>query len=216
VDGNARNAQTLTAMLDALAQVGAPHALFGGLLAQHYGRRRSTEDVDLLVPRSAREPLKVALQQRGYDVREFPFLFKIVPRGERLPVGDVVVAETNGVVRAAFAARTLAEILGLRVSVVPRGVFVAMKFEAAVRSRRRSKDRATDVNDVYGVLQRGFEPQDEQLAAKVAREMYPGAVAELESFLDDLRHGRWPRGAARAEARASLLRHQGLRRLRRR
>jgi hypothetical protein len=211
-----KNAHTLAAILDALAQVGAPHAVFGGLLAEYYGKRRATSDVDMLVPRSAFEPLKRELEQRGYDVRQFPFLLKIVPRGEREPVGDLVVAESNAVVKAAFAARVPTAILGLAVSVVPRGVFVALKFEAAVRSRRLSKDRVGDLHDIHGVLERGFSPQDEQLAVELAGKMFPGAVADLASVLDDLRDGRWPRVVMRAEMRAALLRRQGTAALRRR
>jgi hypothetical protein len=210
-----KNARTLAAMLDALAQVGAPHAVFGGLLAEYYGTRRGTGDVDLLVPRSAFGPLKAALERREYEVREFPYLLKMYPRHERGAVGDFVVAESNAVVQAAFAARAPAEILGLPVSVVPRGVFVALKFEAAVRSWRPSKDRTGDVHDIHGVLMRGFGAYDERIAAELAGKMYAGAVPELASFLDDLRRGRWPRVVVRAEMGASLLRRHGLSTLRR-
>jgi hypothetical protein len=208
------NARTLAVMLDALAQVGAPHAVFGGLLAQYYGTRRATGDVDLLVPRHALEPLEPALRHRGYEVRRYPYLLRMFSPGRPEPVGDFVMVESNAVVESAFAARTPGEILGLPVSVVPRGVFVALKFEAAVRSRRLSKDRVTDVHDIRGVLARGFGPQDEQLATQLAAKMFAGAVPDLASFLDDLRSERWPRVVVRAEMRNALLRRQGLAALR--
>jgi hypothetical protein len=206
-----KHAHTLAVMLDALAQVDAPHAVFGGLLAMLYGNRLRTGDVDMLVPRSTFGPLKAAFEQRGYEVREFPFLMRIVPRGEPVPVGDFVMAESTAAVWSAFVARTSAHILGQNVSAVPRGEFVALKFEAAVRSRRRLReDRRTDVYDIVGVLERGFGPEDELAAARLAREMFPGAVADLASVLDDLRHGRWPRAVIRAEMRKALLHRQAV------
>jgi len=202
-------------MLDALTHVDAPHALFGGLLAEYYGRRRETSDVDMLVPRSAFEPLKAIFKQRGYAVREFPFLLKIVPRGQREPVGDLVVAESNAVIRTAFALRIPAEIFGMRVSIVPRGAFVALKFEAAVRSKRQWKDRVIDLHDIRNVLHRHFTQQDELLATALAQNMFPGAATQLESVLNDLRMGKWPRVMIRAEMRAGLLRRQGAAAMRR-
>jgi hypothetical protein len=204
-----KNARTLAVMLDALAQVESPHAVFGGLLAMHYGKRLRTGDVDMLVPRTTFGPLRTAFEQRRYEVRQFPFLMRIVPRGEFAPVGDFVMAESTAAVRAAFVARTPAQILGQTVSAVPRGEFVALKFEAAIRSRRRlPKDRRIDVYDIVGVLERGFGPQDERAAARLAREMFPGAVEDLASLLDDLRHGRWPRTVIRAQMRTALLHRQ--------
>jgi hypothetical protein len=203
-----KNARTLAVMLDVLAQVEAPHAVFGGLLAMLYGKRPRTSDVDMMVPRSAFEPAKAAFEQRGYQVRHFPFLLRIVPRGELEPVGDLLMAESTAAVSAAFVARTPAHILSQTVSAIPRGEFVALKFEAAVRTRRLRRDRRTDVYDIVGVLERGFGPQDERAAARLADKMFPGAVGDLASLLDDLRHGRWPRTVRRAQLRTTLLHRQ--------
>jgi hypothetical protein len=201
---------TLATMLDALAQVGAPHALFGGLVAGYHGKARATGDVDMIVPTRFFGPLQAGLEQRGYDVRHFAYLMKIYRRGEPESVGDFVMLETNPVLRAAFAATAPGEILGLPVSVVRRGVFVALKFEAAVTPKRRPKDRALDVADIRGVLEREFGPEDERLAAEIAGKMHPGAVTDLGALLDDLRNGRWPTVVRRAEMRAALLVRRGL------
>lgn len=151
-----RNARTLTAMLDALAEIGFEHAVFGGLLAPYYGRKRATADVDVLVPTGSFDSLSAALRRRGYDMQRFPFLLRIYPRGEPESAGDFVGVESHAALQAAFAARTPAEILGLRCNAVKPGAFVALKFEAAVRPKRRSRDRALDVNDMLGVLRRQF------------------------------------------------------------
>lgn len=211
-----RNARTLGAMLDALSDVGAQHALFGGLVAGYHSRGRATKDVDLLVSRRFIEQLQAGLMRRGYEVRQFQFLMKIYVPGESESVGDFVVYESNAVLRAAFAATTPGEILGLPVSVVRRGVFVAMKFQSAISPRRCSRDRTLDVVDIRGVLEREFGPQDFRLAVEIAKKMYPGAVADLESLIDDLRHGRWPKVTLRAETQAGLLLRRGLASLQRR
>jgi hypothetical protein len=211
------NARILAVMLDALAEVGAPHAVFGGLVAGYYGdARRATADVDMLVSRRFLEPLQAGLERRGYEVRQFPHLLKMYPRGARESKGDLVVQESSDVLRAAFAGATPAEILGLPVSVVRRGALVALKFQAATTPRRRSGDRALDVNDIRGVLEKEFGPEDERLALEIAGMMYARAGADLRSLLDDLRHGRWPKVTRRAGMEAGMLLRRGLSPLRRR
>jgi hypothetical protein len=209
------NARTLSVMLEALTEVGASHAVFGGLLTGYYGKERATADVDMLVSRKSFEPLKAALPQRGYQVRQFQYVLKMSRPGEPKPVGDFVVVETNAVLQAAFEGRTPAKILELPVNIVQRGAFVALKFEAAVQSRRLSR-AALDVHDIRGVVEREFGPLDEQAAAALAGKMYHGAVADLAWLIDDLRHGRWPRVVTRAHLRAALLQRQGFSVLRRR
>jgi hypothetical protein len=44
------------AQLDALSELGAEHALFGGRLTGYYGKDRPTTDVDLLVREESIEP----------------------------------------------------------------------------------------------------------------------------------------------------------------
>jgi hypothetical protein len=210
-----RNAHTLTVMLDALAELGAPHALFGGLAGEYHGTGRATRDVDLLVSKRYVEDLRTGLVRRGYAVRQFPFLVKMYIPGEPTAVGDFVMYESNAVLRAAFLGTTPAEILGVPVSVVRRGVFVALKFESSISVRRPSRDKRIDVLDIRAVLAKDFGPEDVRLAVEMARRMYPGAVADLESLLDDMRHGRWPRVTLRAERGMSLLLRSGLARLRR-
>jgi hypothetical protein len=140
------NTRTLATMLDALAEVGAQHALFGGLVAGYYGKARPTADVDMIVSRSCIVPLQAALEQRGYSVQHFTYLMKMYPRGEAASVGDFVMLETNAVLRAAFATAAPGEILSLPVNVVRRGVFVALKFEAAVTPKRRLSDCRQDAS----------------------------------------------------------------------
>jgi len=83
--------------------------------------------------------------------------------------------------------------LGLRVNVVRRGAFIALKFHAAVSPTRQLVDKMQDVVDIVRVLEREFGPEDERLAAGIADKMYPGAVAELKELIDDVRHGRRPK-----------------------
>jgi hypothetical protein len=188
-----KNTRTLAALLDSLTEVGARHALIGGLVAGHYGKGRATVDVDLLVPKRFMKRLQAALERRGYEVRTFPDMMRVYVSGEPESVADLVVQEANPVLRAAFAATTPGAILGLPVSVVRRGAFVALKFHAAVSPTRQLMDKMQDVVDIGRVLEKEFGPEDERLAVQIAGKMYPGAVADLEELIDDVRHGRRPK-----------------------
>lgn len=188
-----RNRQTLGAILDALGEVGARHALIGGLVAGYYGKGRATVDVDMLVPRRFMKRLQAAIERRGYEVRAFQDMTRVYVPGEPESVADLVMQEANPVLRAAFAATTPGAILGLPVSIVKRGAFVALKFHAAVSPTRQLMDKMQDVVDIGRVLEKEFGPEDEQLAAAIAGKMYPGAVADLEEMIDDVRHGRRPK-----------------------
>lgn len=188
-----KNTRTLAALLDALAEVGARHALIGGLVAGYYGKGRATVDVDLLVPRRSMKRLQAAIERRGYEVRTFPDMMRVYVPGEAESAGDLVIQESNPVLRAAFAATTPGSILGLPVSVVRRGAFVALKFHAAVSATRQLTDKMQDVVDIMRVLEKEFGPDDEHLAIEIAGKMYPGAVAELRELIDDVRHGRRPK-----------------------
>lgn len=188
-----RNRQTLGAILDALGEVGARHALIGGLVAGYYGKGRATVDVDMLVPRRFMKRLQAAIERRGYEVRAFQDMMRMYVPGEPESVGDLVVHEAHPVLRAAFAATTPGTMLGLPVSMVKRGAFVALKFHAAVSPTRQLMDKMQDVVDIGRVLEREFGPDDERLAVAIAEKMYPGAVADLEELVDDVRHGRRPK-----------------------
>lgn len=188
-----RNARTLGALLDALTEIGSRHALMGGLVAGYYGKGRATVDVDLLVPKRYMKRLQAALERRGYEVRTFPDMMRMYVPGEAEPVGDIVTQEANPVLRAAFSATTPATMLGLPVSMVERGAFVALKFHAAVSPTRQFGDKMQDVVDITRVLEREFSPEDERLAVEIAGHAYPGAGADLKELLDDLRHGRRPK-----------------------
>lgn len=188
-----KNARTLTALLDALAEVGARHALIGGLVAGYYGKGRATVDVDVLVPKRFMKRLRAALERRGYEVRTLPDMMRMYIPGEPESVGDLVMQEANPVLRAAFVATTQGVILGLPVSVVRRGAFVALKFQAALSPTRQLGDKIQDVADIVRVLEREFGPDDERLAIEIVGHMFPGAVADFQEVLDDVRHGRRPK-----------------------
>ena len=188
-----KNTRTLAAILDALTEIGARHALIGGLVAGYYGKGRATVDVDLLVPKRFMKRLQAALERRGYEVRTFPDMMRMYVPGEPESVGDLVTHEANPVLRAAFAATTPVTMLGLPVSVVRRGAFVALKFHAALSPTRQLGDKIQDVADIVRVLEKEFGPEDERLAFEIAAKMHPGAVADLEELIDDVRHGRRPK-----------------------
>jgi hypothetical protein len=188
-----KNTHTLTALLDALQEIGARHALIGGLVAGYYGKGRATVDVDLLVPKRFMKRLQAVLERRGYEVRTFPDMMRMYVPGEPESVGDLVTQEASPVLRAAFAATTPATMLGLQVNVVRRGAFVALKFHEALSPTRQMTDKMQDVVDLVRVLEKEFGPEDERLAVAIVGKMYPGAVADFQELLDDVRHGRRPK-----------------------
>lgn len=184
----ADNKKVLAELLRILREERIEYALVGGLVAGLYGRERATVDVDMLVPRSAKQTLESALAKRKYTVQTSEDMIRAVKRG--VPVADLVIREANPVLRAASASTEPAVILGLPVQVVPRGAFVALKFHAAVSPTRQPHDRYQDVADIASVVARGFLAQDERLALSVAAKSYTGARKELKGLIDDLRHGR--------------------------
>jgi hypothetical protein len=205
-----RNRQTLADILDALDEVGAGHALFGGLVARCHGAERTTADVDVLLARTCVEHVQARLDRRGYLIRPFPHITKIYLPGEPVSVGDLLAFDTNQALRAAFAASEPAVVLGLPARVVKRGAYVALKFEAAAAAKRHPRERARDVADIRAILAKAFGPEDERLAAEIAAKMYSGAVADLASLIEDVRCGHPPRVAIRAARRSALLMRQGL------
>lgn len=50
-----------------------------------------------------------------------------------------------------------------------------------------------DVVDIARVLEKKFGPEDERLAVAIVGKMYPGAVADFQELIDDVRHGRRPK-----------------------
>jgi len=188
-------ARTLGELKVIIEEIGAEHALVGGLVAGHYGRPRATIDVDFLVPGNKLERLARALEKRGYVVRRaLPDMIRVLPPGANLgedeAIADLVSKDANAVLKAAFAMTEPADILGHRVKIVQRGAFVALKFHAAVSYRRRLGDRYQDVVDIERVIKKHFDEKDMQVARTIAEKMFPGAPGELEKMVEDLRAGR--------------------------
>jgi hypothetical protein len=105
-------------------------------------------------------------------------------------IADLVAREANPVLEAAARVAEPATVLGHPVRIVPRGALVALKFHAAISTRRAISDRYQDVADIGRIVAKRFKPSDEQLALQIAAHAYPGAELELATLLDDLRHGR--------------------------
>jgi hypothetical protein len=178
-----------------LEEVGSEHALVGGLAAGYHGRSRATIDVDLLVPGAKLNKLARALEARGYVIRfSLPDMIRVLPPGadpaQGESIADLVSKDANPVLCAAFTATEETEVLGHRVHVVSRGAFVALKFHAAVSPKRRIEDRYQDIVDIGRVVSRRFDAEDRAVALRIAAQMYPGAPAELEAIVEDLKNGR--------------------------
>jgi hypothetical protein len=184
----ADNKKVLADLLAIMADEDVRYVLIGGLVTGLYGKDRATVDVDMLIPRRAKERLVTALAKRRYVVKTSEDMIRAYKRG--LPVADLVVREANAVLRAASAKTEPAVLLGLPVDVVPRGAFVALKFHAAISPTRQVHDRFQDVTDIASVIARGFTAADERLAKRVAAKIYEGADKELAVLIDSVRHGR--------------------------
>jgi hypothetical protein len=187
-------ARTLAELSEIFAEVGSDHALIGGIAVGYHGRLRATVDVDLLVPRGKLAPLAAALRARGYVVTETADMVRVFPAGadpdDAESIADLVAREANPVLQAAARVAEPATVLGHPMRIVPRGALVALKFHAAISTRRAIGDRYQDVADIGRIIAKRFEPADEQLALEVAAHAYPGAETELAALIDDLRNGR--------------------------
>ncbi len=184
------NKKVLADLLASLAAIRATHVLIGGLAAGYYGKPRTTVDVDLLVPRRAADKLQAELGRRGYRIEASGDMMRLHRRGTKEPVADIVWREAHPVLEAASTQPVRATVLGLRVNLVRRGAFVALKYHAAVSPRRAYGDKHQDVTDIVRVLDKGFGPADEKLALAIAEKSYAGGARELAEMLDDIRHER--------------------------
>jgi hypothetical protein len=187
-------ARTLAELSEILAEVGSDHALIGGIAVGYHGRLRATVDVDMLVPRSKLGSLARVLQSRGYVVTQTQDIVRVYPPGadpeDADSIADLVAREANPVLEAAARVAEPATVLGHPVHIVPRGALVALKFHAAISTRRDIGDRYQDVADIGRIIARRFELGDEELALQIAAHAYPEAEKELARLIDDLRHGR--------------------------
>lgn len=187
-------ARTLAELSVILTEVGSDHAVIGGIAVGYHARLRATVDVDMLVPRGKLGPLADALRARGYVVVQSQDMVRVYPPAtdpdEAEAIADLVAREANPVLEAAARVAEPARVLGHDVHIVPRGALVALKFHAAISTRRAIADRYQDVADIGRIVARRFGPRDERLALEIAAHAYPGAEAELAQLLDDLRHGR--------------------------
>jgi hypothetical protein len=184
------NKRVLVDLLASLEAADSTHTLIGGLAAGYYGKERATVDVDMLIPRRAGKVVRAELERRGYEVRVFPDLMRAYRRGRDEAVADLVFREAHPVLKAAAAQIVPATILGLRVNLVKRGAFVALKFHSAISPTRQHMDKYQDVVDIGRVLARSFGPADEKMAVKIADKVFPGGGESLAQMLDDLRHER--------------------------
>ena len=187
-------ARTLAELAEIFAEVGADHALIGGIAVGYHARKRATEDVDMLVPRSRLDALADAFTARGYVVTRPRDMIRVYPAGadptQDEAIADLVAWEANPVLAAAAGTAEPATVLGHDVRIVPRGALVGLKFHSAVSQQRAVEDRYQDVADIGRIIKKRWEPEDHALALQIASHSYPGAEAELERVIDDLRHGR--------------------------
>ena len=187
-------ARTLAELSEILAEVGSDHALIGGIAVGYHGRLRATVDVDLLVPRSKLAALARSLESRGYVVTQTADMVRVYPPeadpDDAESIADLVAREANPVLQAAARVAEPATVLGHPVRIVPRGALVALKFHAAISTRRAIEDRYQDVADIGRIIARRFDPDDERLALEIAAHAYPEAETGLARLIDDLRHGR--------------------------
>jgi hypothetical protein len=186
-------ARALGLMEAILSRVGVDHVLIGGLAAGYHGKERATVDVDMLVHRKQLRRIAKEVQAHGYKVLATPDMIRVYPTGGdpvRDSIADLVGAESNPVLQAAFKASKMATVLGCRLKIVTRGAFVALKFHAAMSLTRDLGDKYQDVADIDRVLKREFTKADEREARTIASLAYPGAGNDFHKMIDDLRHGR--------------------------
>jgi hypothetical protein len=186
----ADNKKMLADLLACLAAADSTHVLIGGLAAGHYGKKRATVDVDMLVPKRAGAKLQAELERRGYRVDASQDMMRVYRRGSTEAAADLVWREAHPTLREASRHTTETMVLGHRVNLVDRGAFVALKWHAAISIRRGFLDKQQDVVDIGRVLVKAFTAADEKLAVKIAEKTYPGGGADLARMLDDLRHER--------------------------
>lgn len=187
-------AQMLAELSEILTEVGADHALIGGIAVGYHARKRATVDVDMLVARDRLDVLADEFARRGYRIARTAEMVRVYPRDadvhEDDAIVDLVAWEANPVLTAAASVASPAIVLGHRVRIVPRGALVALKFHSAISPRRALADRHQDIADLIRIIEKQWTADDEAIAVKIAALSYPGADAELAALVDDVRNHR--------------------------
>ena len=186
----ADNKEMLADLLACLATADSTHVVIGGLAAHHYGKPRATIDVDMLVPKRAGAKLHAELERQGYRVDGSQDMLRVYRHGSEEAAADLRWREADPTFRAASRHATATTVLGLRVNLVDRGAYVALKWHAAVSPRRGYIDKMQDAVDMMYAVRKAFTAADEKLAVKIAEKTYPGGGADLARMLDDIRHER--------------------------
>ena len=121
----------------ALARDALPYAVCGGLAVNIHGHVRSTQDIDLLVPREALEAVLSSLAGIGFTLRAGPIpfgagseRFRELHRASKIADGDVLTVDllvVTPILASVWTGRELIEWRGHRIPTVSRSGLLDMK-----------------------------------------------------------------------------------------
>lgn len=136
--------QALLRICDALRADGIPHAVVGAMALNHYGYRRTTEDVDLLLTREGLERFKHAHLGRGW-VEKFPGSRGLRDTIARVDIDVVLSGEYPGDGKpkpVAFPDPANVASTGERVSLVQLPTLIELKLASGISAPHRLRDLA--------------------------------------------------------------------------
>lgn len=136
--------QALLRICDALRADGIPHAVVGAMALNHYGYRRTTEDVDLLLTREGLERFKQAHLGRGW-VEKFPGSRGLRDTIARVDIDVVLSGEYPGDGKpkpVAFPDPANVASTGERVSLVQLPTLIELKLASGISAPHRLRDLA--------------------------------------------------------------------------
>lgn len=136
--------QALLRICDALRADGIPHAVVNAMALNHYGYRRTTEDVDLLLTREGLERFKQAHLGRGW-VEKFPGSRGLRDTIARVDIDVVLSGEYPGDGKpkpVAFPDPANVASTGERVSLVQLPTLIELKLASGISAPHRLRDLA--------------------------------------------------------------------------
>lgn len=184
--GTADVHRALSKLVDLLDEVGVPYAIAGAMALNHFGYRRVTEDIDVLLTGDGLEQLKRRALGRGY-VEKFPGSRGLRDTEHHVVIDVLIAGEYPGDGRpkpVAFPDPAEVAVTGTRGRFLALPQLIELKLASGMTAAHRLKDLA----DVLELIRAGG------LSRELAGELDPSVRQKYVELWDAAQSGQDPPG----------------------